>query len=291
MKLAITANLDKPEVRDFMPEVLHWLRARNVEFYLEHGLGRALNMASETFASIDLHKLGTDCEMVLAFGGDGTILATARQIGPSGVPILGVKMGGLGFLAELAPDELFSSLEDILSGNYEIAERMVLAATLSDAETEPALYALNDLVVDKGVASRLIRIKTYIDGEYLNTYIADGLIISTPTGSTAYSLAAAGPILLPSMEAIIINPLNPHSLGARPVVIPGDKEVKVEVESAAEKVQLSADGQMARELKPGCVATIRQADYRIRLVSCRHRSFYDVLRAKLSWGGDVREDT
>ena len=288
MKLVITANVDKQEVIDFLPEVFAHLKKSGVEFFVEEELAQQLSLGNDT-SRLHPDKFRDQADLVLSFGGDGTILSTARKVGRSGLPILGVKMGGLGFLAELSPDDLFESLPDILNGRYDVVERMVLTASI---EGENATFAaLNDVVIDKGSGANVIRVKTFIDEAFLNTYTGDGLIFSTPTGSTAYSLAAGGPILVPSMDAVIINPINPHSLGARPVVIPADHSIKVTVEYAPQKVYLSADGQMARELRPGVAATIRKADYRIRLVSYRHRSFYDVLRAKLYWGEDARQGT
>ena len=167
---------------------------------------------------------------------------------------------------------------------------MVLQADIATSKGSDTFFALNDFVLDKGAISRVIRIKTYIDDEFLNTYIGDGLIISSPTGSTAYSLAAGGPILPPTMEAIIINPISPHSLAARPVVVPGDKRIAIKIDFTPESVWFSGDGQVSRELKQGEEITFRKADHAVRLVSCRSRSFYDVLRAKLNWGEDIIEN-
>ncbi len=286
MTIGIIANLEKESVTRVVSEVVDWLKGRNVDFVVDVALMDHLEASLEPVPALPAETFREKCHMVLSFGGDGTILSTARLLGHSGIPILGVKMGGMGFLAELAPDELFDSLDGILDGNYEIVERMVLQANFGSNET---LFALNDFVFDKGAVSRIIRINTSINQEYLNTYIGDGLIVSSPTGSTAYSLAAGGPILLPSMDAIIINPISPHSLGARPVVIPADMTVRVEIEAAQQQVMLSADGQVSYQLQPGQSVEIKKTDYRVRLVSYAGRSFYDVLRAKLNWGEDIRK--
>lgn len=288
MTLGLTGNTDKASVKPFVSKFIKWLQKVGADFIIESELADHLSLPNESNRRFDLKSFCEKCQMVISFGGDGTILSTARAIGDSGVPILGVKMGGMGFLAELTPDELYASMEGILKGNYQIVKRMVLKAEV-EGEKDNQYHALNDLVFDKGAVSRVIHIKTFIDDEFLNTYISDGLIISTPTGSTAYSLAAGGPILLPSVNAIIINPISPHTLGARPVVIPDDKVVKIKIEYAPENVLLSADGQVGKKLKQGQTATIRKADYQVKLVSYRGRSFYDVLRAKLNWGEDIRE--
>jgi NAD+ kinase len=196
----------------------------------------------------------------------------------------------MGFLAELAPEEIFDSLERIIGGQYEVVERIVLQADIESNGQPETLYALNDFVLEKGAVSRIIRINTFINDDYLNTYIADGIIISSPTGSTAYSLAAGGPILLPSMEAIIINPISPHSLGARPVVIPAEMVIGVEAEFAPQEVMLTADGQVTRELPVGQRIRITKARHTVKLVSYGARSFYDRLRTKLNWGEDIRKE-
>ncbi|MFQ5602001.1 MAG: NAD(+)/NADH kinase [bacterium] len=289
MTLGLIANLEKQTVEKFVPKLVGWLQKKAVPFYVEERLAEHLDLPGADANPAPVSVLAQTCQMIISFGGDGTILSTARLIGKNEVPILGVKMGGLGFLAELAPEELFSSLENILQGQFELVQRMVLEVQIKNPSQITKFYALNDVVFDKGAVSRVVRIKTLIDGEYLNTYIGDGLIVSSPTGSTAYSLAAGGPILLPSMEAIIINPISPHSLGARPVVIPGDKTVEATVEFAPQKVMLSADGQIGQALKAGQGAMIKKADFHVKLVSLPGRSFYDVLRTKLNWGEDVRD--
>ncbi len=288
MILGLTGIIDKASVKPLVTKFIKWLQKAGTGFIVENELAEHLSLPKESCPRSSLTNFCEKCQMVISFGGDGTILSTARAIGDSGVPILGVKMGGMGFLAELTPGELYASMEDILKGHYQIVKRMVLQVEV-EGEKTARYHALNDLVFDKGAVSRVIHIKTFIDDEFLNTYISDGLIISTPTGSTAYSLAAGGPILLPSMDAIIINPISPHTLGARPVVIPDDKVVKIKIEHAPQNVLLSADGQIGKELKQGQTATIKKADYQIKLVSYRGRSFYDVLRAKLNWGEDIRE--
>lgn len=287
MKFAITGNTDKREVLTYVPKVLSWLKKQNIAYCIEEELASALGQQQGSENIISVKAIGK-CDIVLSLGGDGTILSLVRKMGQNSVPILGVKIGGLGFLTELTPEELFPSIKRILQGQYKILERMVLTAKVEGSGSE-VFYALNDFVIDKGSPSRVIRLKTYIDDELLNTYIADGLIISTPTGSTAYSLSANGPILLPSIQAIIINPLNPHTLGARPVVIPDDKEIKIELEFATQEVILNADGEIATELQPGKAAIIKKAKHTVKMVSFKHRSFYDILRSKLNWGEDIRQ--
>lgn len=286
MIFGIIANLQKPDVKELVPEVIRWLQQKGLSFWVEQELASNLNLKKVNVTPAE--ELCERCSMVLSFGGDGTILSSARLVGKAGIPILGVKIGGMGFLAEVTPEDLFTNLEAILQGDYRIVERMALEARLLKKDSHN-FFALNDIVLDKGAVSRVIRIRTFIDEDFLNTYIGDGLIISSPTGSTAYSLAAGGPILLPTMDALIISPICPHTLGARPVVIPGDKVVRTRVEYGPQKVMFSADGQIRKELQEGDEVEIRRAPYRIKLVSRPDRSFYDVLRAKLHWGEDIRD--
>ncbi len=289
MTFGIIANSEKPIIQKVLPEFCGWLKKKGADFFVEEQLAARLQLPADAAPRLNAEAFSQRCQMVISFGGDGTILSTARIIGRSGVPILGVKIGGMGFLAEVSPEEIHPCLEEILKGRYHIIERMVLQGEIKSAAKTNHYYALNDFVLDKGAVSRVIRIKTFIDDQFLNTYIGDGLIVSTATGSTAYSLAAGGPILLPSMEAIIINPISPHTLAARPVVIPGDKTVTATVLSAPQGAVFSADGQSGTVVREGESVIFKKADYRIKLVSHPERSFYDVLRAKLNWGDDIRE--
>ncbi len=288
MTIALVANTSKPEIRNVVPRVLELLQQRGIKPAVERRLAETLKLDESRCLPLDFDEICQHCKVVVSFGGDGTILSTARAMGHACVPILGVKIGGMGFLAEMTPDEFIEHIDDVLEERYEVLERMVLRADL-DGENDSSIFALNDFVLDKGAVSRTNRIKIDIDDEFLNSYIGDGIIISTATGSTAYSLAAGGPILLPSMQTITITPINPHSLGARPVVVPGDKVLKIEIEFSPHTVLLSADGQVARELTPGTIVRVSRARHPARLVSFGQRNFYDLLRSKLHWGDDVRK--
>lgn len=291
MRLAIVGNITNPAITAYVPEWLAWL-VRRAETVVAEDLAQVLALDRSRFNTAPRARAPHGCDMVISLGGDGTMLSTAHIVGRTGVPILGVKFGGLGFLVEIGPDDLYSALESILAGKYETQPRMVLEAKIHDGSEEVSLFAMNDLVFDKGGYFRLVRLKTHINNEYLNTYIADGLIIATPTGSTAYSLAAGGPILPPEMKAMVITPICPHSLSARPVVIPEEKIVTVEFIKSDIDINLSADGQVIRKIKPNMPVQICKADYHInlvRLLDSTSIGFYDTLRAKLHWGEDVRK--
>lgn len=291
MRLAVVGNIKHPAITALVPQWLDWLMQRT-EVVVAEDLSLALDLYAPRYQIVSRARVHANCDMVISLGGDGTILSVAHLVGAAGVPIFGVKFGGLGFLVEIGPDELYSAMESILAGKYETQPRMVLEARYAEGEEQVSLFAMNDLVFDKGGLFRLVRLKTNIDREFLNTYIADGLIIATPTGSTAYSLAAGGPILPPEMKAMVITPICPHSLSARPVVIPEEKVVTVEFINNDIEINLSADGQVIRKIKPGTPVHIRKANYSINLVRLLDpisSGFYDTLRAKLHWGEDVRK--
>ncbi|MBN1352327.1 NAD(+)/NADH kinase [candidate division KSB1 bacterium] len=284
MIFGILGNTQKERVRQLVPQLMDWLQANQIPFILADDLYKYLELNDSAIRWMSIEKVAQTAQIIIAFGGDGTILGTARSIGKSGIPILGVNLGRLGFLAEISPEELFQRIEEILNDNYGIIERSVLQASIKSGKGYQKVYALNDIVVEKGYYSGLIQLDVFIDEEYLNRYRCDGVIISSPTGSTAYSLSAGGPILENAVKAMIINPICPHSLGARPVVISDEREVKVAACSKASTIMLSSDGQFSRPLAPGDEVTIRKAEYSLKWVKCFGKSFYDVLRTKLNWG-------
>lgn len=227
-------------------------------------------------------------DLLLSLGGDGTILRAARLGAPAGIPILGVHLGGLGFNTEAAASELEQALERVHKGDCDIAERMMLSAQISrKGKRVHSLLALNDLVVRNGAFSQVLRLKTKVEGEPLALLIADGLIISTPTGSTAYSLSATGPIVGPGLDVLIMTPICPHVLSVRPLVVPGHERIEVEIPplGSAQEAAATADGQVAVRLEGGDVITVSRAGRRARLVSLGGPHFYEKLRTKLGWGG------
>jgi NAD+ kinase len=285
MKFGIVGNTTKPIIKEIIPPLLKWLKHRSHDWVLESTLIDYLGEQHKSVRQAAANQLGTKCDMVLAFGGDGTMLSTAREIGNSGVPILGVNLGGLGFLAEVSVDELHATMEKIFTNHYTIIERMVLRADHERKDERVSVLALNDFVVDKGSFSRLMQIQMFINQEYLTTYHADGVIIATPTGSTAYSLSAHGPILTPDVQAIIINPICPHSLGARPMVIPATSTITIVPKLVENEALLSADGRIEDSIMSDDALTIKRADFSVRWVQPEGSNFFDVLREKLHWGG------
>jgi NAD+ kinase len=224
-------------------------------------------------------------DLLVVLGGDGTLLSMARLVGVRGIPILGVNLGALGFLTEIPLEELYITLEEALTGHYQFSERIMLTAHIHRQGERIAEYSvLNDVVINKGALARIIEIETYIDREYVTTYRADGLIISTPTGSTAYSMAAGGPIIFPSLQALVLTPICPHTLTNRPLVVPNGVSIEVILASEKEDVYLTLDGQVGFALRYRDVVEVKSAERSIKLIKSSHRSYYEVLRTKLKWG-------
>ena len=225
-------------------------------------------------------------DFIVVMGGDGTILSVARHYGRLGLPILGVNLGGLGFLTEVSLDELYAILEEyVLPGKFEVDERMVLTVSLiREGETIWRENVLNDAVINKGALARIAELATWIDAEHLTTYRADGLIVSTPTGSTAYTLSAGGPIAYPTLRHIILLPICPHTLSNRPIILPETVTVAVTLDEKVQDVYLTLDGQVGQALLPRDRIEVRSAPYNIRLVKSPRRSHFEILRTKLGWG-------
>ena len=225
-------------------------------------------------------------KVILTLGGDGTILRTVKAIGPRGIPVLGVNLGGLGFLADTPPEIFLDYIEAVVKGHYLIEERSLLHCRVNKGEQN--FTAFNDFVIDKAGFSRVIEINTTVNGHLLNSYIADALILSTPSGSTGYSLSAGGPIVIPQSHVFIINPICPHSLTNRPVVIPDTSLVKIRVATEYKEVSLICDGFTAASLPSGTELEFQKADYSVKLIKMKEREFFETMRNKLRWGEDFR---
>jgi len=283
LNYGIIANTNKKELFDILPGLISWLEKYDNNVVVEKDI---YDLTTDILKNIDhaeRDEIPSKCNMVLALGGDGTIISAARVVGNSGVPIAGINLGGLGFLAEVALEEIYDRLQLIQDGNYLVEERMVLRAKLEN-EKEISYRALNDIVIERGSSTRMISITVTVDDKFFNRYSADGIIIATPTGSTAYSLSAGGPIIVPPHEAVIVTPLSPHSLSQRAVVIKPDSKIKIIPENTSGEMLVSIDGQTSVKIKNGQTIHIERAENNIRLVKWKDKSYFDTLRAKLNWG-------
>jgi NAD+ kinase len=282
-KIGVVANTSKPE----------WLPAARsiVEFLMERGVEILFSpeeAASAVFRDGKSASPGrlVDADMVLSLGGDGTFLKAVRLVGEGEVPIAGVNLGGLGFLAEFSAHNFLPCLDKILAGDFRIDERMTLEANLiREGKVIRTERALNDVVVRGAGVSRVSVLETFIDEEYLTAYEADGLIVATPTGSTAYSLSADGPIVDPDLAAIVITPICPHALSNRPILIPPRKTVTVHPLAIPEGAKITVDGQTVIELLPDDSLTVTRSRKDVRLITTAEASYFKILRSKLGWGG------
>ncbi len=227
--------------------------------------------------------LAERADLLVVFGGDGTILRAARLAAPRGTPVLGVNMGGFGFLAELGTEEFTAALPQLLGGRYTLDQRMMLEAEVEQTDRAQRLLALNDMVVTKTGVARVLRLRLSVNGEHLASYPADGVIVATPTGSTAYSLSAGGPILDPRVEALVITPISPHTFNSRAVVVDGGDEVMVEVTSPTPEATLTVDGRVGVSLAAVRRVLVRRARQTTRFIRLRPSGFYGILRTKLAW--------
>jgi len=279
--VAIISKPSKPELGKILPELLDWFRKREYQLYLDQETAQYTS-GEEVVPRKKIGELHPD--FVLVLGGDGTLLSAARAVAHYGVPILAVNLGSLGFLTEVPLNEMFSTLEGVDAGQCPIEERAVLDChLLRSGECIAQHFALNDVVVNKSAISRLVDFDLLINGAFVFNYKADGVIIATPTGSTAYSLAAGGPILMPSVDAVVVTPVSPHSLTHRPLVVTGNAQIELRVETGVEEAFLSIDGQVGLPVKQGDRVLCGRAGHNVKLLRSR-RTFFDVLRNKLKWG-------
>ena len=286
-RIGIIAKKNKPEAVTITRNLVDWLRGKKVEIFIEDEMAHLLDPGTTrpSWSPIKREDFPNLVEMIIVLGGDGTILSVARLVGDHRVPILGVNLGGLGFLTEITLEELFRVLERVVQGDFVTDERVVLsAAVIREGEKTAEFTVLNDAVINKGALARIIDIETTINGEYLTTFKSDGLIISTPTGSTAYNLSAGGPIVYPSLHCIVITPICPHTLTNRPIMVPDDVEIRAILKTKQEEVILTLDGQQGFPLEVEDVVEVRKAGGRILLIKSPYRHYFEVLREKLKWG-------
>ncbi len=286
--IGIIGNFRKPQLWELLPGLVEWLQEHKVTVVLSD---RLAGPAYEPPPEVQVHPAGTlvrHVEMMLSIGGDGTLLSTIRVVGKAQVPILGIHMGGLGFLAEVTMADTFKALEEVLAGKYNLEDRMVLAVDLQHQGKLETYYAVNDLVVDRGSSPRLLMARVEISGRRLNDYVADGLIVATPTGSTAYSLSAGGPIVVPALEALTITPISPHSLSARSIVVPSSDKIVIRFDEEQEGIRLILDGQVNFKIDSQAVVTARRANWNIQMVKLLDSDYYQVLRTKMGWSGEAR---
>src|SRR5246127_1350364 len=265
-----------------VPPLLHWFAARGIRTLYDTETASALHHSSQ---GLTREEVAEQSELLLVLGGDGTLLAAARVAAPLGIPILPINMGSLGFLTSFKLEELYPALEEVLAGRFSCSERVMLDVELHrDAEIIERQSVVNEAVVNKGTLARMIDLQLTIDADFVCRYRADGLIVATPTGSTAYSLSAGGPIVHPGVESWIITPICPHTLSDRPVVVRDSTLIEVHLSGDTESVFLTLDGQTGIPMHAADVVRMRRAAERLRLIQPAQKSYFEILRNKLKWG-------
>ena len=256
----------QPDVARIASELAAWFKARNISASLEP-------------------EAAPQADLTVVVGGDGTLLAAARLLGDRQVPILAINHGGLGFLTEVTLEEMYPAIERVLAGHFITEHRMMMDVGVARANRRIAAYrALNDVVINKGTLSRMIELETLVDRQYVSRFRADGLIVATPTGSTAYNLSAGGPIISPTMSAMVMTPICSHTLTNRPIVLPPGVKIEIVLTSVQDDVQVTVDGQVGMKLENNDKITVEKSDIAVKLVAPADKNYFDVLRGKLKWG-------
>lgn len=281
MIIGIIAKNNIEEPFEITKKLSNWLKERGVEVYVEKELGKKIRHPN----SIDRTDIPKLVEVILVFGGDGTFLGVAREACKYGTPILGINLGGLGFLTEVTVDELYPMMERIIDGDYEVEDRQMLITSIRRGKKNIGTYeVLNDVVINKGALARIIDLAIYIEDSHVTTYKADGIILATPTGSTAYSLSAGGPIVHPGIPVTIITPICPHTLTNRPLVVSSKMKVEIKVTTQEPDTYLTLDGQIGLRLKTGDLIEVKRTDTSVKLIKSPFRDFFSILKTKLMWG-------
>jgi NAD+ kinase len=281
-RIGIISKPKKTEIREIVPSLTQWLRERKVEVFIDKETASLLESAEK---SLSRNEMPSQVDLLVVLGGDGTLLAAARALNRKAVPILAVNLGGLGFLTVITREELYPTLELVLAGNFKTERRVQIEGELVRAdEVISSFLALNDVVLNKGAIARILDFDVLVNGRFISTYKSDGLIVSTPTGSTAYSLAAGGPIVTPAVEAFVVTPICAHTLTNRPLVLPDSVQIEVVVKSQREVAYLTVDGQMGIATHSDDAVRLKKASSCVEIIQPPNKDYFEILRQKLKWG-------
>ncbi|HXG94705.1 MAG TPA: NAD(+)/NADH kinase [Blastocatellia bacterium] len=281
-RIGIITKPNEPRAAELAARIAEWAAEHEINLFVND---RVRDLPPGTF-SLSAREIADHADVLIALGGDGTMLSTARLVAGRGTPVLGVNLGTLGYLTEFAPEDAIPALESIIQGDYEIDRRMMLDwVVLRDGDSVVSGSALNDIVVNKSALARIIDIDCWIGSLYVTTYRADGLIIATPTGSTAYNLSAGGPIIAPGTEAIAICPICPHTLTNRPLVLPFNVMIRLQMNTREQEVMLTSDGQTGMPLMPDDRVEIKRSEKTFNTIIAKDRDYFEILRTKLKWSG------
>jgi len=292
MIIGIIANTTKKQVFSVISELVKMLKDNGFDFLLSDDIQRYKKLLTEKTADrvfLDEDKLCKKSDVIISIGGDGTMLASAFHAQFYNKPVFGVNLGKLGFLVDANVDQLGIFIEELKNGKYSIEERMVIEGECIGHKVEK-LYAINDIVIDKGGWPKMIELTVTVDGEYVTTFAADGLIIATPTGSTGYSISVGGPIVSPKTDVITLSPVSPHSLSVRPIVLPSSQEIVIKAKSFHKEVHVNCDGQRVFSFTPPLEIKVTKSKRPLKLVHTSFSSYFETLRNKLLWGIDLRKN-
>lgn len=279
MVIALFPNEKKKQSFELASEIQKFFQKKGITVAAEDE--KAAKIGAKPFSEVDLKEI----EFLISMGGDGTLLRIAHQYSDLNAPILGINLGHLGFMADVPIPDIFHSLNDLLAGHYSIDERLVLEASKGKKEV---LYSVNDVVFHRAQNYSLIELAISIDGTYVNTFVADGIIVSTPTGSTAYNLAAGGPIISPLLDGLVVTPICPHTISNRPIVLPTDRTIEIKYLSHYDPIDVRADGLTAFSLQAEETVVIKKSKRKFRLVNLKRHDYFSTLRTKLGWSGKLK---
>ena len=285
-RIGVFCKPKAPSATDILGRLIPWLRKQNYHIFLDTGTAAIINETS----SYEKREISQQADLLIVLGGDATLLSVAQAAHPYNIPILAVNLGSLGFLAEISIDELYPTLENILAGKFEIENRMLLNACIwRNGEKVEDHNVLNDVVINKGAVARVINLQVLVNGQYMTSYRADGLIIATPTGSTAYSLSAGGPIIHPSMHTLVLSPICPFTLTNRSILIPDQSIIQVKLAAEYDDVRVTLDGQEGYDMRAGDILKIKKTKTSLQLIRGPNKNYYQILRDKLHWGSQSDE--
>ncbi|MBN2600697.1 MAG: NAD(+)/NADH kinase [Candidatus Marinimicrobia bacterium] len=288
MKIGLHLHPQYKTISKSLPEIVAYLILKNQQVLIPEFVSSYIQKNNSLVEFVAAERIPDLADAMFSIGGDGSYLGASRLMAKTGKPVLGIHLGGLGFLSDISMENYKERITAFLEGDYIVEERSVLNAEISFTDHREAYFAFNDFVIDKGHVLTMIKIRTYVDDDYFNTYRSDGLIIATPTGSTAYSLSAGGPIISPHINVIAITPICPHSLSARPVILSDNQTIRIDCTEMNNDVSLIIDGQNRISLEKANTITINKADFSLKIVRFKGDTFFKTLRSKMNWGLDVR---
>ncbi len=282
----IWGNTDKPRFWELLKPIMDWAVEKQLTPYITTRIkGQLTHQLEYDYQVIESAEDFYRIDFLLTLGGDGTMLSAARAVGHRKTPVLGIHLGELGFMAEVTVDEMFARLNMVATGEYSLQRRIVLKAEIIKGNGPKVFYALNDFVIDRGRSHRIVTMRLLANDRFVSDYKADGLIIATPTGSTAYSLSVGGPIVMPRMKAMVVSPISPHTLTLRPLVLPDDRSLEVSFpEDGADEIAFAVDGQVSEYLNPHAKIFIQRAPFEIRMIDFEDSNYFHTLRRKMGWG-------